>query len=335
MRENFRQIFIAGAVFLVVVLIGTIGYKLLVDQTTWFDALYMTVITVSTIGYGEMVNLENHTAGRIFTMFIAFSGIGVLTYFLSSVAAAIVEGELNDTFKKSRTSKIIKRMENHYIVCGVGRLGHEIISNLSESGHQLVLADLEEEKLKKVLEEFPKYRGLSGDCTEDDFLEKLGVRNAKGIFITTQDDNINLMITLTARQLNPKIKIVAVARFTTHEKKILAVGANRVISPSKLGAQRMAFEMTRPSVTNFFDNMLSRDEKDLDIQEIQLQANCQGKTIAHFIAENDGVVLAVREDKEWVFNPSPDYELHPNATLVVFTSPQNRKKIEQNINANS
>lgn len=329
--ETYRTLYFSTMLFSCVLVIGTLGYPLLVDNITFFDAFYMTIITISTIGYGEMFDLTGNVPARLFTIFLAFSGIGLLTYLLSNIAAALLEGKINKSFKISRMESKIDKMSGHFIICGMGRVGNYILKDLEADNYEIVCADMDEEAVNRSLLNHPDIPALVGDCTEDDFLIKLGIKRAKGIFVTTHNDNVNLMVVLTARQLNTYVKIVSVSHFRSHEKKLRAVGANSVISPSQMGALRMAGEMTKPNVSNFLDIMLSDEEKNLNIEEINMGPQCAGKRLEQFIEQKDGLILAVKEQERWEFNPKRDYLLTPYSIVVILTTPDKKILIEKKI----
>jgi len=329
--ETYRTLYFSATLFSCVLVIGTLGYPLLVEDVTFFDALYMTVITISTIGFGEMFDLTGNVPARIFTIFLAFSGIGLLTYFLSDLTAALLDGKLNKSFKISMMERKIDKISGHFIICGMGRVGNYILKDLAAENHELVCADIEEDAVNRSLLNHPDIPALVGDCTEDDFLIKLGIKRAKGLFVTTHNDNVNLMIVLTARQLNAYIKIVSASHFRSHEKKLRAVGADRVISPSQMGALRMSGEMIKPNVSNFLDIMLSDEERNLNIEEIKMGIKCAGKPLEEFIEQRDGLVLAVKEKERWEFNPKREYILTPSSIIVILTTPDKKALIEGKI----
>ena len=311
--------------------IGTIGYPLVSDKATWFDGLYMTIITVTTIGYGEVVDLQGNMPGRILTIFIAFSGVGLFTYILSNVAALIIENELGQAHRIRRTRRKVRAMENHYIVCGVGSLGGHIATELYRTRHDFVLADLQKERLDEFLSHYKGAVGLVGDCTEDGFLLDLGVKQAAGVFIATGDDNINLVICVSAKQLNPNVKIVVVCKEGRHTHKFLQIGASKVISPSKIGGMRMASEMIRPAVTNFLDDMMRNQQLNLRVEEVHFAPQYHGLTLhdLQFSRFPKTIVLAAQENGEWLYKPSPSHPIASNTVLIVMTSAEERKELEE------
>ena len=165
---RYKKFIIASTLLMVVILTGTFGYWLITNkQHTLLDCLYMTVITISTIGYGEIVNLAGNAAGRIFTIFIALSGIGTLAYLLSNITAFIVEGELKETFWRRKMEKRVSMFKNHYIVCGAEGVGFYIIEELYATKRLQVIVDVDKEKVERLLETFPDLAFIVGDATDD------------------------------------------------------------------------------------------------------------------------------------------------------------------------
>jgi len=321
---------------LFILLAGTVGYKLLGKEgTTLFDGFYMTVITVSTIGYSEVVDLENNVPGRIFTTLLAFTGIGFVTYMFSTLAALIIEGDLRHTFLKQKSERIIMHMEDHYIICGIGRVGIQVAEELTITDRDFSFGDINEERVLGLCEENPELRGLVGDCTDDEFLEKLGVRKAKGIFVCTDDDNTNLVIVLTAKQLNPKIRAVVMCKDHGYTRKLKSIGADRVISPFTIGGLRMADEMLRPDATNFLETLMHSNSQDLRFEQITVSSRMAGRKLNSLnIHELKNTLLIALRDKDhhWLINPSPDHLIKEHTIIIVLTSTDERRILENTCN---
>lgn len=322
--------------FILILITGSVGYSLLGgEETTLFDGFYMTVITVSTIGYSEVVNLENNIPGRLFTTFLAFTGIGLVTYMFSTLAALIIEGDLRHTFLKQKSERIIVHMEDHYIICGVGRVGIQVTEELSITDRDFSFGDINEERVLTLCEQNKGYYGLVGDCTDDQFLEKLGVRKAKGIFVCTDDDNTNLVVVLTAKQLNPKIRAVVMCKDHGYTRKLKSIGADRVISPFTIGGIRMADEMLRPDATNFMETMMHSNPQDLRFEQISVSSRLAGRKLSSLnIAELDNTLLIALRDKDhhWLINPKPDYHIQEHTVIIVLTSAEERRILEDKCN---
>lgn len=329
MDTLYRRLQISGIAFVVVMVVGTVGYRVLVPDSNWFDCFYMTAITITTIGYGEMVNLENNTGGRLFTVFMAFAGIGILTYFLSAVAAMLIEGELRQKFRKRKMDIATQKLHDHYIICGIGRIGLQIAEELYKTQRPFVFGDMKAEKVQAVLNENRDWLGFVGDCTDNNFLLSLGIQRAKGIFVATDDDNANLVICVTVKQLHSHAKMVAMCKEANNIPKLRMVGAEKVISPAIIGGMRMASEMIRPTVTTFLDVMLRDQNANLRVEEIELADRwCNAPFSTVDLSKYDKtLVLAIRQGDAWELKPKPTYQMPKGTILIVITTPTEREKL--------
>lgn len=318
------------AAFLFVLAMGTLGYKLIVPERSLFDGLYMTFVTVTTIGYSEVIDLENNTVGRVFTIIIAFMGIGVLTYGLSSIAAFIIETDLTKPFRLRKMEKSIKNMKGHYIVCGWSTVGRHVAEELEHTKRLFVVGDRDPEAVEEVNADFKYGMAFHGDCTDDDFLQKLNIKEAEGLFIATRDDHQNIVICVTARQLNKGVRIVAHCKEPDSQKKLHFVGADSVVSPSSIGGLRMASEMVRPTVTSFLDTMLRDTNENLRIEEVSIGEHYSGQTVADLPLDqfDKTLLMAVHENGRWTYNPKDDHALKAFSILVLMTSPEELKKLK-------
>lgn len=330
----FRRLRIAGALLLVNIAMGTFGYRLIGgESTSWVDAIYMTGITISTLGYHEVVPMEGHPYGRLFTLFMVFSGFAVITYFFSNLVALFIEGDIRKTFIKRRMQKKIEKMDGHYIICGAGRVGRNIAYELAHTEHDFVVADLNETPLHVLQEEFHSIVYLVGDCTDDGFLKSLGIERARGVFVVGGDDNTNLVICLTARQLNPSIKIVSRTKDVLHVNKMKSAGADRVVSPNYIGGIRMAAEMLRPAAVSFVDELM-RTEFDQRLEECIIPAYLDGQPISNFPIQDleQTLILALRKDNKWHYSPSKSHIMKKGEHVVLITTPKERKILETRMN---
>jgi voltage-gated potassium channel len=204
MPSGIYRRFVWGAVILLaIVLIGTVGYWFIGGrQYSFVDTLYMTVITITTIGFEEVIDLSGNVGGRIFTIFIAISGIGIMAYIVTNITALVVEGELTESFRRRRMEKIAGNYKGHYIVCGLGRVGCYIANELHATRRPHVIVDVNKKATESSLESFHDEVFIAGDATDSDTLLKAGIEKAAGLFAVTGDDNQNLVVSLTAKQLN-------------------------------------------------------------------------------------------------------------------------------------
>jgi voltage-gated potassium channel len=324
-----------GIILVAIILVGTVGYWLIERGSySLFDCLYMTVITITTIGYAEVIDLAGHTGGRVFTVIIAICGIGVLAYLVTNITAAVVEGELTKSFRRRRMEKAAAKAREHYIVCGVGWAGLHIINELRETRRPHVIVDISQSKIDKSLETMSDSIFIEGDATDNDTLVKAGIETASGLFAVTGDDNQNLVISLTARQLNPKVRIVAQCNEMKNMDKMRKAGADSVVSPGYISGMRMASEMIRPTVVTFLDNMLRGKDESLRVEEVPMPQSLVGKALSALNLKKypRTLLLAVKKGENWVYNPSRnDYIIEPENRLIVMTTPEERRTFEENV----
>jgi len=313
----------------VVLVVGTIGYALIAGgRYTWLDDFYMTFITVTTIGYGEIIDLSNNPAGRVFTVIIGAAGLGSLWFMFSSLTVLILETDLNKELRRRRMEKGIKKLQGHYVVCGFGRVGRNVAEELDATHRHYVVIDEDQAMLEEQQEKNPALLYLHGDASDDDLLVRADIEDAKGVFAVTGDDSRNLMIALTAKQINPRVRVVARCHEIRNVEKIRKAGADAIVSPDFTGGMSIASAMLRPRVATFFDEML-RTEHKLRVEEVTVPPHFARRALGQFRGHSpDYVLLAVRRHGEWFFNPEDAYLLEPDDTLIIMASPHGRQSIE-------
>ncbi len=330
LKDRYKAIFISTCVIFLILIIGTLGYyQLGHGKYSLLDCFYMTFITITTIGYGEIIKLNG--TGRIFTILISLGGIGMIMYLVSNLAALLVEGELKEVFKIKKMQRKIRALTGHYIICGAKGVGFHIASELMETEREVVVIDPEKKFIEPLLNKYPDLLYIIGDATQEKILKEAGIEKAKGLFAASGDDNLNLVITLTAKYLNPEIKVVAKCKDISHIEKMKKAGADRVVSPTFIGALRMASEMIRPVVVSFLDIMLRDKDKKLRIEEVKVTSKYSGKPLKELNLKNhpEILVLAVKKEQDWIYNPSEDYILQEGDYVVVMTTPGARKELER------
>jgi voltage-gated potassium channel len=319
----------------VIITIGTVGYWLLSGGGyPFFDYIYMTIITITTIGFGEVIDLAGNTAARVFTIFIALSGIGVLAYMITNITATVVEGALTKSFRRRRMERIAKKAKEHYIVCGMGWAGLHIVRELRETKRPHVIIDISQEKIDKSLETMPGEVFIEGDATDNNTLLKAGAEKASGLFAVTEDDNLNLVICLSARQINPELRIVAQCNEMRNIEKMQKAGANAVVSPGYISGMRIASEMIRPTVVDFLDKMMRGREESLRVEEVVVPKSFIGKPLAALNLKQypRTLLLAVKRGEDWVYNPSrSEFIIEADNKIVVMTTPEERRDLESGL----
>lgn len=243
----------------------------------------------------------------------------------------IMEGGLTESLRRRRMEKLADKFNNHYIVCGIGRVGLYVLSELHAIKVPHVLIDINKDNIEKILESFKDEVFIVGDADNNNVLLKAGIKRARGLFALTGDDNQNLVISLTAKQLNPDLRIVSRCNEIENSEKISRAGADAIVNPNFIGGLRMASEMIRPTAVSFLDIMLRDREKNLRVEEFSIPDTFIGKTISALNLKRypNTVLLAVRTQNDWIYAPTEDYVLTPQNTLIVMTVPELRDEIEK------
>jgi voltage-gated potassium channel len=290
-------------------------------DVTLLDAFYMAVVTVSTVGYGEIVNTQSNPALRLFNIFFILFGIGIMLYVFSASTAFIVEGELNHIFRRRKMQKLIQGMHDHLIICGAGETGTYLVKELLKTGNVFVVIDHDEGRLERIsqLGEVPV---LKGDGADEEILTAAQIQKARGLATVLPEDKDNLLATVTARQLNPGLRIVARCAEATMIDKLLRHGANSAISPNMIGGLRLASELIRPSVVSFLDLMLRDQSGTMRVDEIGTAEGSPwiGKKLTEVDLHGryELLLLAIRKiEGDLKYNPPDDTTLASGDVLVV------------------
>ncbi len=299
-------------------LAGTLGYQL-IEGWSFFDALYMSVITLATVGYGEVHPLSY--GGRVFTVALVLGGMGILLYSVTELTSFVVEGRINGLLRKRRMNKLISSLVNHYIVCGYGRGGSYVTEELVRTKRKVVVIENNIDRVA-VLERH-SLPFIEGDATDDSVLQAAGIGRAAGIVCALPSDKDNLFAVITARGLNPSIRIIAEVDEITSREKFLRSGANSAVSPNYMGGLRMASELVRPETVSFLDTML-RDSSHLRVEDIKLSnrsTNRQTIQECRALIDSSLLVLAIRSGSNQRFNPPPDTTISVGDVLIVMGTP--------------
>jgi voltage-gated potassium channel len=312
---------------------GTVGYKLLTgNHHDWFDCLYMTVITLSTVGYEEVIHTADYPGAKVFTVILILSGMGILLYSLSTVTAIMVEMDLREVFKRRKMGKEIKNLRNHVIVCGAGETGTCIARELLDTGARFVIIEKDADRIQ-ALQRLGDMLCIRGDATEDETLIEAGIDHAAGLAAALSSEKDNLFLTLTARQLNPTIRIVARGLDESMNQKLRMAGANATVSPTIIGGLRMASVLIRPTVVSFLDTMLRDSKSAIRFEELHITSS------SHFInqtikstklREANLLVVALQHPgaSNFEYNPSADTMLEHGMTLVLLGKSKDIHKIK-------
>jgi voltage-gated potassium channel len=319
---------------LMVVVIGTVGYVVLFDFS-FMDALYQTVTTITTVGFMEVQPLS--TGGRIFTMALILSGAGVILYGLGTIVEYAIKAQLSGIFKRRAVRKQVDKLENHYIICGYGRVGESVARHFATQDASFVIVDNDPASLARA--EGDGYLVVEGDATNDEALEAAGIKKAKGVVAAVGSDAGNIYVTLSARVLNPWLLIVARASSEDTASKLKRAGADRVVSPYGIGGRQMAVLMLKPLVSDYLDVVTGDGALEFRVEELKLTDKCcaVGRSIKDLsVRKTTGAtILAVRRGETGSFdtNPSPEAVLQSGDTMIAIGTPSEITKLEELVGA--
>lgn len=322
----------AAALFLVaVLLVGTVGFRIVDPHATWLDALYMTTITLTTVGYGEMVDLSGNAGGRIFTIVLILSGMGGVLYFLSTATAFVLEGQLGHVFWRRRMERKSAHLSNHIIVCGSGSTAIYAAAEIRAVKRPMVMICDDPEWLDVARTELKGVPIVVGDPSSEEILQKAGLDRARGFVACTRSDKDNLLVTVLVRQMNPSIRIVARVTDIHWASRVEKAGADAVVAPTLIGGLRMASELIRPTVVSFLDQMLRDKNLNLRIEEVRIPPSSPfvGKPLDDLglRSSSNAMLLACRFGETWRYNPPEDLEITPDMVLILMGSPEDVRAV--------
>ena len=325
--KALRNLRLIGVALAVLTLIGMAGFHF-IEGWSWFDGLYMVITSFSTIGYQETHPLSH--AGRIFNVGLILAGVSLVFLGIGSLTQALLEFELRDFFGRRKMEREIGRLTDHYIICGAGRVGRSAARELARRPGPFVVIEQNEAKAARFANDWLM---LVGDATKEGMLREVRIEQARGLVAATTTDATNLYIVLTARGLNPKLKIIARASEDDAEKHLLTAGADSVVSPYHFAGQRIAQSFLRPHVVSFLDTATTHLGIDLEIGEIEVKGGSpfSGQTVetSRIRQERGIIILAIKRAQGMHFNPSPEDRIEPGDCLIAMGEPSQLRQLEQ------
>lgn len=317
--KNFARLYYAAATIVALTLIGSFGYMMIEDYS-FLEAFYMTIITMSTVGFQEVNELSD--GGRIFTIILIISSIGVFAYSISAITTYFVAGEFLKVLRKSRNQTLLGKLENHVIVCGMGRVGSKTIQDLV-AHHQRYVSI--EKNADRIPEDQSEKNGviMLGDATRDEYLKSAGIAKAKALITTLPNDADNLYVVLTARELNSNLNIISRASKPESVRKLRIAGANNVIMPDDLGGAHMASLVVNPDVLEFLDHISIQGSAEVNLEELRiddLSDEFKDKTVGALMSDErfDVNIIGYKNgDGEFIINPAEDIQLGPKSKFFV------------------
>jgi voltage-gated potassium channel len=320
---------LAVGLLLLVTAGGTAGYIVIEGWSAW-DSLYMTVITVTTVGYRELHPLSR--SGEAFTMLLLVGGVGTALYTFTLLATVVVEGGLHLRLEQRRTRRMIDSLEDHFIVCGYGRIGSVIAEEFRREGTRFVVVERDPDRVHAVIA--AGMLAVEADASREEVLRRLGIDRARGLIAAVGTDAENVYAILTARVLAPNLFIVARAETEDAERKLLRAGASRVLAPYQIGAVQMAQTALRPAVVDFVQLATSSGNLELAMEQIKIAPGSElserSLVDANLRQRFSVIVVGIqRSGAQMEFNPSATAVMRTGDELVVLGRPASLKDLER------
>jgi len=318
MKTPLRRIQVGAFVLVLIFVVAVLVYHWRGDYS-WLDAVWMVVITISSVGYGERSELDD-PALQVFTILLIVFGISAAAYTVRGFMQTLFEGEFERALEGRKMKREIEGLKNHVVICGFGRTGVMLATDLKSQGHELVVIDNEAERLEEAKNSGCLYVG--GNATEEDVLVAAGVRQAGTVISALPHDAENVFIVLTCRDLNPDVRIISRADHVNTKRKLLQAGADRVVMPAVIGAQQMTRLVTRSSTAEFIHLVSDKENLDVELDEIEVLegSSLVGKTIgdSQIGQQFRLLVVGVKQVNGPIrFNPQADHLLELNDVLIV------------------
>ena len=327
LRRKRTSLFLGVVLLGIWTLVGTIGFAL-IEGWSLFDSFYMTILTISTVGYGEVHPLTG--AGRIFTSVVIVLGIGTAIYTFARLGQVVLEGELQGVLGRKRMKREVAKLKDHYIVCGFGRIGKPVAAGLQAEGYPLCVLESNHELEGDLQDSGHLY--LIDDATDESVLQSAGLDQARAVLALLASDADNLFVTITAKELNPSVTVIARASEDKVEPRLKRGGADRVISPYKSACAQVLHAAIRPAVVEFLELATHREHMQLGLEEIKVcddsPLNGRSLTQSQVRVHYGIVVVAIEQaDGKMSFNPPASHTIHAGDTLVVIGKGPDLRKL--------
>ncbi len=330
LQDPMRRFQLSLATLLVLTAFATVGYMVFEGMTA-LDALYMTIITVTTVGFAEIQPLSPE--GRVFTIVVILLGVSAAATAISNAVGMVLGPQLWFSIKQRTIKRELMKMNQHYVVCGYGRMGRQVSRDLQKRGETFVIVEANPEREVFFVENNIPY--VIGDATRDETLIEAGIKQARGLVAALDTDPDNVMTVLTARELNRTLFIVARVSRSEAETKLIRAGANRVVSPYEIGGHRIALALIRPAVNDFLDSIFHFERGlDIDIGQVMIYdgAPLAGKTLATSgLRDTYRVnILAIQSPDGTIHTtPMPSHIITVGSIVIIIGPPEGIYALEQ------
>ncbi len=330
--ERSANLLLTILLAVILVAIGTAGY-MLIEDWPMLDSVYMTVITLSTIGYGEVNPVSQ--PGRIFTLILIVMGVGFFLYVIGNVVQFLVEGRIRLILGRHKLDKQINQLNNHYIICGYGRMGRAFCRYLIQRGLKFVVLEKSDERVPVMNTDHVLY--VTGEATVEENLLKAGIKRASNLIATLGTDADNVLLVLLAKGLNPGLYVVARASQNASKKPLDTAGADVVVSPYDVGARRIAHAILRPNVIRFLEYAFADESTDIHIEELPVSENSRLVGVSLKDSgirqlHNLNILSIIEEDGDMLFNPSADTKLRAGERVIAVGTMRDLKRMEELLN---
>lgn len=290
---------------------------MVLEGLSFTDAVYLTIATVATVGYGDIVPITN--TGKIFAIILIITGVGMAYYTFMLFVSMVIEGQLANVLGRRNMQRRIAALTDHIIVCGAGKVGSHVIERLQQEKETFVVIEKEQAVCDSLSEQ--KYLVLNGDATLDEVLLEAGLAKAKGVISTLSHDADNVYVTLTAKNLNPNLKVISRAERAEAEEKLRRAGADTIIFPSVMGGRQMVTAMTKPLIMDLFETVFDDQEVHLNLAQITVGSASRliGKKLSGsgIKEQYQAFVVAIRRKNQFITNPNADEAIMAEDTLIV------------------
>lgn len=323
---NTKKILIPVLFLVLIFLIGTFGYEF-TEKISLADAAWLAAVSILTIGYGDIAPVTPQ--GKIFTLIIIPIAIAIVTYILAQFASSIINGHLAKEVKKKMMDRKIMKFNNHIIICGFGRVGGQVVSQLKYENKPFVIIENNKEVIESIANNLLY---VFGDAKDEETLNNAGIQNAEAIILTSPNDADNVFITLTIKGLNPNVLVISRAESDHSEKILYQAGVDRVINTSNIGGKRMAMSVLKPHSVEYVDTLLHNDNIAFSIEEVKISEQSTFLNVSlkdSQIRELYGVsIVAIIREGRVISNPSADEKITVNDIILIFGSEHQLKAFE-------
>ncbi len=326
----YQKLIMAILSVLAIIIIGTIGFYIMEGYSP-LDSFAVTIslLTTTSIGYGNRIPLS--LPGKVFTLLLIIVGVSMVAYAFGTIISFLLEGQIKNLMGRSKMQKKIADLKDHVILCGAGRVGYHVISRLVTEKVPFVVVDRNEEVIKKLTEE--NVLVINNDATKDEVLLEAGIKRAKGLIAALPADADNVFVTLTGRELNPGIRVVARADIAESKTKLLRAGADKVISPSVIGGRRMAISILKPVSVDFVETLIHKKDMEFEIEEIVTAGGSllTGKSLqeSRIKQQTGAMIVAIKRKEDIITNPEADEKILAGDLLIAIGTRPQLARLEQ------